>query len=93
MKEFPGTSGLILNEPLLWEKGKKGRCGFSLPRRDVESYPVSKDLLGEGPDFPDLSEVDIVRHYTRLSQWNFAVESGMYPRGSCTGWYSRKTKE
>jgi glycine dehydrogenase subunit 2 len=93
MKEFPGTSGLILNEPLLWEKGKKGRCGFSLPRRDVESYPVSKDLLGEGPDFPDLSEVDIVRHYTRLSQWNFAVDSGMYPLGSCTMKYNPKTNE
>ena len=93
MKEFPGTSGLILNEPLLWEKGKKGRCGFSLPRRDVDSYPVNKDLLGEGPDFPDLSEVDIVRHYTRLSQWNFAVDSGMYPLGSCTMKYNPKTNE
>jgi glycine dehydrogenase subunit 2 len=93
MKEFPGTTGLILNEPLLWEKGKKGRCGFSLPRRDVASYPVNKDLLGEGPDFPDLSEVDIVRHYTRLSQWNFAVDSGMYPLGSCTMKYNPKTNE
>ncbi len=71
MNEYPGATGLILNEPLLWEKGKEGRCGFSLPRRDVESYPVDEDLLGEGPNFPDLSEVDIVRHYTRLSQWNF----------------------
>ena len=40
MKDFPGTTGLIFNEPLLWEKGKKGRTGFSLPRRDVASYPV-----------------------------------------------------
>jgi glycine dehydrogenase subunit 2 len=93
MKEFPGTTGLILNEPLLWERGKKGRCGFSLPRRDVEFYPVDKDLLGEGPDFPDLSEVDIIRHYTRLSQWNFAVDSGMYPLGSCTMKYNPKTNE
>ena len=93
MKEYPGSTGLILNEPLLWEKGKKGRCGFSLPRRDVGSYPVDKDLLGEGPDFPDLSEVDIIRHYTRLSQWNFAVDSGMYPLGSCTMKYNPKTNE
>ena len=93
MKEYPGTTGLILNEPLLWEKGKEGRCGFSLPRRDVESYPVDEDLLGEGPNFPDLSEVDIVRHYTRLSQWNFAVDSGMYPLGSCTMKYNPKTNE
>jgi len=93
MQEYPGTKGLILNEPLLWEKGKKGRCGFSLPRRDVVSYPVDEDLLGEGPNFPDLSEVDIVRHYTRLSQWNFAVDSGMYPLGSCTMKYNPKTNE
>ncbi len=93
MKEYPGSTGLILNEPLLWEKGKEGRCGFSLPRRDVESYPVDEDLLGEGPNFPDLSEVDIVRHYTRLSQWNFSVDSGMYPLGSCTMKYNPKTNE
>ncbi len=93
MKEYPGATGLILNEPLLWEKGKEGRCGFSLPRRDVEAYPVDEDLLGEGPNFPDLSEVDIVRHYTRLSQWNFAVDSGMYPLGSCTMKYNPKTNE
>ena len=93
MNEYPGATGLILNEPLLWEKGKEGRCGFSLPRRDVESYPVDEDLLGEGPNFPDLSEVDIVRHYTRLSQWNFSVDSGMYPLGSCTMKYNPKTNE
>jgi len=93
MKEFPGTTGLILNEPLLWEKGKQGRSGFSEPRRDVESFEPAPDLLGDGPDFPDLSEVDIVRHYTRLSQWNFAVDSGMYPLGSCTMKYNPKTNE
>ena len=93
MKETLGTTGLILNEPLLWEKGKKGRCGFSLPRRDVESFPLDKELAGEGPEFPDLSEVDVVRHYTRLSQWNFGVDTGMYPLGSCTMKYSPKTNE
>jgi len=93
MKDILGSTGLILNEPLLWEKGKKGRCGFSLPRRDVESCPLDQELTGEGPDFPDLSEVDVVRHYTRLSQWNFGVDTGMYPLGSCTMKYSPKTNE
>ena len=88
-----GTSGLILNEPLLWEKGRKGRSGFSLPRRDVESSPLDPALTGEGPDFPDLSEVDVVRHYTRLSTWNFGVDTGMYPLGSCTMKYNPKTNE
>ncbi len=93
MREFPGATGLILNEPLLWEKGKKGRCGMSLPRRDVEPAPLDEALVGEGPDFPDLSEIDVVRHYTRLSQWNFGVDSGMYPLGSCTMKYNPKIND
>jgi len=93
MTDKIGASGLILNEPLLWEKGKKGRTGFSLPRRDVPQSPLPDALTGEGPDFPDSSEVDIVRHYTRLSTWNFGVDSGMYPLGSCTMKYNPKTNE
>ncbi|MBT8349740.1 MAG: aminomethyl-transferring glycine dehydrogenase subunit GcvPB [Deltaproteobacteria bacterium] len=93
MKESLGTTGLVLNEPLLWEKDQKGRCGFSLPRRDVDPFPMDKDVIGDGPDFPDLSEVDVVRHYTRLSQWNFGVDTGMYPLGSCTMKYNPKTNE
>ena len=93
MKQSLGTTGLILNEPLLWEKGKKGRYGFSIPRRDVEPRSLDEGLTGEGPDFPDLSEVDVVRHYTRLSQWNFGVDTGMYPLGSCTMKYNPKTNE
>ncbi len=93
MKEPLGTTGLILNEPLLWEKGKKGRSGFSLPRRDVAPSPLDAELRGEGPDFPDLSEVDVVRHYTRLSTWNFGVDTGMYPLGSCTMKYNPKNNE
>ena len=93
MKESLGTTGLILNEPLLLDKGKKGRRGFSLARRDVESYPLDETLVGEGPNFPDLSEVEVVRHYTRLSTWNFGVDTGMYPLGSCTMKYNPKTNE
>ncbi|MBT8358484.1 MAG: aminotransferase class V-fold PLP-dependent enzyme, partial [Deltaproteobacteria bacterium] len=93
MKESLGATGLVLNEPLLWEKDQKGRCGFSLPRRDVDSFPMDKDVTGDVPDFPDLSEVDVVRHYTRLSQWNFGVDTGMYPLGSCTMKYNPKTNE
>ena len=93
MTEFPGATGLVLNEPLLWERGRKGRCGFSLPRRDVERAVVPAGLAGDGPDFPDLSELDVVRHYTRLSSWNFSVDAGMYPLGSCTMKYNPKTNE
>jgi len=93
MSETSGTTGLLLNEPLLWEKGGKGRCGFSMPRRDVDSFPIEKGLVGAVPDFPELSEVDVVRHYTRLSQWNFGVDTGMYPLGSCTMKYNPKVNE
>lgn len=89
----PGTTGLIFNEPLLWEKGKKGRKGMSIPACDVPEAELDGALVGEGPDFPDLSEVDVVRHYTRLSQWNFGVDSGMYPLGSCTMKYNPKINE
>jgi glycine dehydrogenase subunit 2 len=93
MNETLGTTGLILNEPLLWERGKPGRCGFSLPRRDVDPAPVNEEMIGDGPEIPDLSEVDLVRHYTRLSQWNFGVDTGMYSLGSCTMKYNPKLHE
>ena len=88
-----GTTGLVMNEPLLWEKGKKGRSGYSLPRQHVPEAAVDPVLAGDGPDFPELSEVDVVRHFTRLSQWNFGVDTGMYPLGSCTMKYNPKTNE
>ena len=93
MTEMLGTGGLIFNEPLLWEKGKQGRSGMSVPESDVPAADVDAALLGDGPDFPDLGEVDVVRHYTRLSQWNFGVDSGLYPLGSCTMKYNPKINE
>jgi glycine dehydrogenase subunit 2 len=93
MTQIPGTTGLVFEEPLLWEKGKKGRHGMSIPASDVPQAEIDASLLGEGPDFPDLSEVDVVRHYVRLSQWNFGVDSGMYPLGSCTMKYNPKINE
>jgi glycine dehydrogenase subunit 2 len=93
MKERVGTTGLIFNEPLLWEKGAKGRFAYSMPRHDVDRADMDEALPGAGPDFPDLSELDVVRHYTRLSQWNFSVDSGMYPLGSCTMKYNPKTND
>ena len=93
MTMIPGTTGLVFEEPLLWEKGKKGRHGMSIPSSDIPEADIDPKLLGDGPDFPDLSEVDVVRHYTRLSQWNFGVDSGMYPLGSCTMKYNPKINE
>jgi len=93
MSDVLGATGLVLNEPLLWEKGQPGRRGFSLPARDVEVSPLGESLACRGPDFPDLSEVDVVRHFTRLSTWNFGVDTGTYPLGSCTMKYNPKIND
>lgn len=93
MSEALGTNGLVLNEPLLWERGKKGRRAFSMPAADVPPNPLPAELTGEGPDFPDLGEIEVVRHYTRLSTWNFGVDTGLYPLGSCTMKYNPKINE
>jgi glycine dehydrogenase subunit 2 len=93
MGNQPGTKGLIFNEPQLWEKSREGRCAVSLPRADVKRVDLPSRLTGKAPNLPQLSELDVVRHYTRLSQWNFGVDSGMYPLGSCTMKYNPKTNE
>ncbi len=93
MENILGTNGLIFNEPLLWEKSTPGRCGVSIPKQDVKESLLDPELTGEAPDLPELSEVDVVRHFTRLSQWNFGLDSGMYPLGSCTMKYNPKTNE
>ena len=91
-------SGLIQDEPLIFEQGGKGRKGYSLPRWDVEEVEAkslipSHLLREEIAGFPQLSEVEVVRHFTRLSQWNYGVDSGLYPLGSCTMKYNPKMNE
>ncbi|MBF0230820.1 MAG: aminomethyl-transferring glycine dehydrogenase subunit GcvPB [Desulfamplus sp.] len=87
------ASGLIFKERFLWEKSREGRCAISIPTQDVEESPLDASFIGDAPELPQLSELDVVRHYTRLSQWNFGVDSGMYPLGSCTMKYNPKTNE
>ena len=90
----PGASGLILNECLLWERGRPGRSAYSLADPGVPAAaPLPSELAGDGPDWPDLSELEVVRHYTRLSTWNFGVDTGMYPLGSCTMKYNPKLND
>ncbi len=93
MENILGTKGLIFNEPLLWEKSIPGRCGISIPKQDVQESLLDPELTGDAPELPELSEIDVVRHFTRLSQWNFGLDSGMYPLGSCTMKYNPKTNE
>jgi glycine dehydrogenase subunit 2 len=74
-------------EPLIFERSVPGKVGMDLPKLDV---PVAKDtrpahLQRSGFDaLPSCSEVDVIRHFTRLSKWNYGVDDGLYPLGSCT---------
>ena len=82
-------------DKLIFELSKKGRTGYSLPAsrwEDVDELPEGL-RRGEDPELPQVSEVDVVRHYTNLSQMNFGVDTGFYPLGSCTMKYNPKINE
>ncbi len=81
------SAHLTQNEALLFEKSSRGKKAYRLPPLDVPEVDP-KALLGESMradagSLPELSEIDIVRHFTRLSTWNYAIDLGMYPLGSC----------
>jgi glycine dehydrogenase subunit 2 len=90
------------NEPVVFELGCKGRRGHVIPNVEEEIERVTgdaMDLLPEklrrkkSPRLPGLSEVEVVRHYIRLSQMNYGVDLGLYPLGSCTMKYNPKINE
>ena len=82
-----------MTEPTLYDKSVAGRTAVDLPALDVPPASLPDGLLREDNGLPELSQVDVVRHYLRLSQRNFGVETGFYPLGSCTMKYSPKTSE
>lgn len=82
---FSGNRGLQVEEPLIFELGAHGRIGVDIP----DAGPVDEDRLAglkrkSRIGLPDLSEPQMVRHYTRLSQKNYGIDTGFYPLGSCT---------
>lgn len=86
------------DQALIFELSKRGRVGYSLPEMDVPEVDVN-ELLPEGyiraeeAELPEVSELDIMRHYTALSKRNHGVDSGFYPLGSCTMKYNPKMNE
>ena len=86
------------NERLIFETSSPGKRAFDLPPLDVPAADAAK-LLGhhyrhEGvSDFPEVSEIEVLRHFTRLSTWNYAIDLGMYPLGSCTMKYNPRVNE
>ena len=93
--------GLLMhkdNQALIFELTKEGRVGYSLPTLDVPEVDLSEllpaDLIRtEAAELPEVSELDIMRHYTALSNRNHGVDSGFYPLGSCTMKYNPKINE
>ncbi|PYS60974.1 MAG: aminomethyl-transferring glycine dehydrogenase subunit GcvPB, partial [Acidobacteria bacterium] len=93
------TTHISHNEQLIFERSQPGRAGFSLPPLDVDEIPLDEiipsqfqredDLVG----MPEVTEVDVVRHFTRISSWNYSIDQGMYPLGSCTMKYNSRLNE
>lgn len=86
------------NEPLIFEKSSPGRRCFVPPACDVPEKPITnllpqKMLRKREIQLPEVSEIDVVRHFTRLSQKNFCVDTNFYPLGSCTMKYNPKINE
>jgi len=90
------------NEPLIFERSRRGKVGHLPPQPDPEEARIAGDLDSIIPEkllrekdigLPEVSEVEVVRHYTRLSQENYGVDLGIYPLGSCTMKYTPKVCE
>src|SRR5262249_20158982 len=86
------------SEGLIFEKSSPGKRAFELPPLDVPSVDAAKALGSnyrkDGVEgFPEVSEIEVIRHFTRLSTWNYAIDLGMYPLGSCTMKYTPRVNE
>jgi glycine dehydrogenase subunit 2 len=87
--------GLHFWEPIIFEMGGEGRVGIALPQTsgEEEVSGIPREFLRDHLPLPQLTEPEVVRHYTRLSQWNFCVDTGFYPLGSCTMKYNPRVSE
>ena len=93
------TSHINPNEALIFERSQTGRLGYRLPPLDVDEQSIESlvpreflrddDLEG----VPEVSEVDVIRHFVRMSTWNYSIDQGMYPLGSCTMKYNSRLNE
>jgi glycine dehydrogenase subunit 2 len=91
-------SHIVQNEPLLFESSSPGKKGYQLPELDVPPVDAvaalgQANVRGEIEGFPEVSEVETIRHFTRLSTWNYAIDLGLYPLGSCTMKYNPRVNE
>src|SRR5262245_66689226 len=86
------------DEGLIFERSSPGRVGYDLPALDVPAADLRLALGGNNvrepiAELPEVSEMDVVRHFTRLSSWNYSIDAGIYPIGSCTLEYNPQLNE
>jgi glycine dehydrogenase subunit 2 len=98
VKVNAASGHIVREEDLIFERSRAGRRGYKLPDLDVPSEDVGDllppELVREDlPGMPEVSEFEVVRHFTRLSTWNYGVDTGLYPLGSCTMKYNPKINE
>ncbi|HSA93482.1 MAG TPA: aminomethyl-transferring glycine dehydrogenase subunit GcvPB [Terriglobales bacterium] len=91
------TTHVNQNEGLIFEKSSPGKAAWKLPPLDVPAVDAEK-ILGavarsDLGNMPEVSEIEIIRHFTRLSTWNYGVDTGLYPLGSCTMKYNARVNE
>ena len=82
-----------MTEPTIYELSSPGRVGVRFPASDVPNYTLPEELLRTDLPFPELAEVDVIRHFTHLSSMNYSIDKGFYPLGSCTMKYNPKINE
>jgi glycine dehydrogenase subunit 2 len=80
-------------EPTIYELSQSGRKGFKFPEPDVPNTPLPQGFERDSIQLPELSELDVIRHFTNLSKLNHSVDGGFYPLGSCTMKYNPKINE
>lgn len=82
-----------MTEPTIYELSSPGRIGVRFPESDVPAYEIPQEFVRQELPLPELSEVDVIRHFTHLSSMNYSVDTGLYPLGSCTMKYNPKINE
>src|SRR6202158_4496405 len=93
------TTHISHNESLIFERSQPGRAGFSLPPLDVDETPLDEIIPAQfqredhHAGMTEVTEVDVVRHFTRMSTWNYSIDLGLYPLGSCTMKYNSRLNE
>lgn len=82
-----------MTEPLIYDLGRPGRTGVTLPEPDVPETALPAGLLRDSLDLPEVDQLTVVRHFTRLSRLNYGIDLGLYPLGSCTMKYNPRINE